>query len=70
MRWNAGYESDADGELEHAVVEAPSAADAASRLREVVGTHTDVVFVVPDEASPSPETTYEDFLEDPGTATN
>lgn len=68
MRWNTGYESGEDGELEHAAVEASSAADAINRLREVVGSDTDVIFVVPDAADIPDEDTYQDFLNGPNSS--
>lgn len=55
-----------DDEPEVAGVEAPSAVEAVSRLREVVGTETDVLYVIPDTtADESQAATYEAFLHDP-----
>ncbi|QZQ55561.1 hypothetical protein KZI27_01440 [Curtobacterium sp. TC1] len=65
MRWSTGYEPDEDGTIEHAAVEAPSAAAAVHRLRDIVGADTDVIYVVPDTTTPTPvEDTYADFLTD------
>ncbi|MBF4616404.1 hypothetical protein [Curtobacterium sp. VKM Ac-1376] len=70
MRWNAGYVPEDDGELEVAGVEAATAIDAVSRLREVVGTDTDVLYVIPDPVAEQDDAeTYEAFLHDPNTAT-
>lgn len=70
MRWNAGYIPEDDGELEVAGVEAATAIDAVNRLREVVGTETDVLYVIPGPgvANDNAET-YEAFLQDPNAAT-
>jgi len=68
VRWNAGYVPEDDNEPEVAGVEAATAIDAVARLREVVGTETDVLYVLPDAAAThdDPET-YEAFLQDPNT---
>lgn len=60
-------EGDADPEV--ASVEAPTATEAVSRLREVVGTRTDVPYVLPGPpADESQGPTYEAFLHDPDAA--
>jgi hypothetical protein len=66
MRWNTGYDPDDDGELQVAGVEAAMARDAVSRLREVVGTETEVLYVLQDPVpAPDDTETYEAFLQDP-----
>jgi hypothetical protein len=67
MRWNAGYVPEDDGDAEVAGVEAATAADAVARLREVVGTETDVLYVIPDPIA-AQDDTYEAFLRDPNAA--
>ncbi|PZE63782.1 hypothetical protein DEJ27_17130 [Curtobacterium sp. MCPF17_018] len=69
MRWNTGYDPDNDGELQVAGVEAATARDAVSRLREVVGTETEVLYVLQDPVPAQDDTeTYEAFLQDPNAA--
>ncbi|WIE85103.1 hypothetical protein [Curtobacterium sp. MCPF17_021] len=69
MRWNTGYDPDDDGELQVAGVEAATARDAVSRLREVVGTETEVLYVLQDPVPAQDDTeTYEAFLQDPNAA--
>ncbi|WP_146239620.1 hypothetical protein [Curtobacterium sp. MCSS17_011] len=50
MRWRTGYEPDGDNDPEEVIVEASTSADALHRLREVVGTDTDVIYVIPGPA--------------------
>jgi len=71
VRWSAGYVPNGDDEPEVAGVEAPNAIEAVSRLREVVGTHTDVLYVLPDPISPQAVdgATYDAFLHDPDAPT-
>jgi hypothetical protein len=70
VRWNAGYVPDDDGELEVAGVEAATAIDAVTRLREVVGTETDVLYVIPDAVTGQDDAeAYEAFLQDPNAGT-
>ena len=65
MRWRTGYEPDGDNDPEEAIVEASTSADALHRLREVVGTDTDVIYVIPGPAdAEATGVTYEDFLTD------
>ncbi|MCS6586941.1 hypothetical protein NYQ25_18385 [Curtobacterium flaccumfaciens pv. flaccumfaciens] len=65
MRWNAGYVPEDDGTPEVAGVEAASAIDAVARLRDVVGTETDVLYVIPDPIDDQgDDETYEAFLQD------
>lgn len=70
MRWNAGYVPDDDSDPEVAGVEAATSIEAVARLREVVGTDTDVLYVIPDAASTEydDDATYEAFLRSPNTA--
>lgn len=69
MRWNTGYDPDDDGELQVAGVEAATARDAVSRLREVVGTEAEVLYVLQDPVPAQDDTeTYEAFLQDPNVA--
>ncbi|WIE82836.1 hypothetical protein [Curtobacterium sp. MCPF17_021] len=69
MRWNTGYDPDDDGELQVAGVEAATARDAVSRLREVVGTETEVLYVLQNPVPAQDDTeTYEAFLQDPNPA--
>jgi hypothetical protein len=69
MRWNTGYDPDNDGELQVAGVEAATARDAVSRLRAVVGTETEVLYVLQDPVPAQDDTeTYEAFLQDPNAA--
>ncbi|QZQ53617.1 hypothetical protein KZI27_00575 (plasmid) [Curtobacterium sp. TC1] len=57
-----------DAEPAVAGVEAASAIEAVTRLRDVVGTHTDVLYIVPDPIIGMPQdATYETFLHDPDT---
>jgi hypothetical protein len=65
VRWNAGYVPEDDGQLEVAGVEAATVSDAVSRLREVVGTETDVLYVIADPVAGHDSETYEAFLQDP-----
>ncbi|MBT1631529.1 hypothetical protein [Curtobacterium flaccumfaciens] len=70
MRWSAGYVPDDDEAPEVAAVEAATAIDAVTRLREVVGTETDVLYVIPDPVTGQDGAeTYEAFLQDPNAAT-
>ncbi|MBF4616209.1 hypothetical protein [Curtobacterium sp. VKM Ac-1376] len=51
-------------------MEAATAIDAVTRLREVVGTETDVLYVVPNPVAEQDDAeTYEAFLQDPNAAT-
>jgi hypothetical protein len=51
-------------------VEAATAIDAVTRLREVVGTETDVLYVIPDAVTGQDDAeTYEAFLQDPNAGT-
>ncbi|MBF4613879.1 hypothetical protein [Curtobacterium sp. VKM Ac-1376] len=68
MQWNAGYVPDDDSEPVVAGVEADTPIEAVARLREVVGTETDVLYVLPDPAAHRDDTeTYESFLGGPNT---
>jgi hypothetical protein len=70
VRWNAGYVPEDDSEPEVAGVEAATAIDAAARLREVVGTETDVLYILPDTTAADDDAeTYETFLQDPNPIT-
>lgn len=70
MRWNAGYVPEDDGELEVAGVDAATAIDAVTRLREVIGNATDVLYVIPGPVAGQDDAdTYEAFLQDPNAAT-
>lgn len=69
VRWRAAYQAGDDDQPETALIEASSPVDAIGRLREVVGTDTDVLYVMPAERrsrSSDTDGTYEDFLSDPG----
>ncbi|KQO62679.1 hypothetical protein [Curtobacterium sp. Leaf261] len=68
MRWRAGYEQDDGDAPAYALIEAATRDEAFERLREVVGSATPVVFMVPDEqvADVLQGETYEHFLHDPG----
>lgn len=68
MRFTTAYIPDDDNPPDTAAVEAPDAVEAVARLREVVGSDTDVLYVLPDPISADGEhgTTYEAFLHDPG----
>jgi hypothetical protein len=70
VRWNAGYVPEDDDAPEVAGVEAATAIDAVARLREVVGTETDVLYVIPNTggAEQGDADTYEAFLHDPNAA--
>ena len=69
MRWNAGYVPDDDSDPEVAGVEAATSIEAVARLREVVGTDTDVLYVIPDAAATEDDdATYEAFLRSPNAA--
>ncbi|QQD77906.1 hypothetical protein I8920_16070 (plasmid) [Curtobacterium sp. YC1] len=69
MQWNAGYVPDDDSEPALAGVEASTATEAVARLREVVGTETHVLYVVPDPSAQRDDAeTYEAFLRDPNAA--
>lgn len=72
VRWSAGYVPNDDDEPKVAGVEAPNAIEAVSRLREVVGTDTDVLYVLPDPIIPKAVdgATYDAFLHDPDAATS
>ncbi|WIB34346.1 hypothetical protein [Curtobacterium sp. MCSS17_005] len=66
MRFTTAYVPGDDDEPELAGVEATDAVEAVGRLREVVGTDTDVLYVLPDTADrPNDAVTYETFLQDP-----
>ena len=65
VRWRTGYEPDGDNDPEEAIVEASTSAVALHRLREVVGTDTDVIYVIPERGDTEASgATYEDFLTD------
>lgn len=70
MRFSTAYIPGDDDEPELAGVEAPDAANAVARLREVVGTDTDILYVIPDSANTDAVDgmTYEAFLHEPGSA--
>lgn len=66
VKWNAAYRPEDSDATEHAAVEATDATQAVSRLREIVGTETDVLYVLPDTSSAGDSTdSYEAFLHDP-----
>ncbi|GAA3341461.1 hypothetical protein GCM10017714_25560 [Curtobacterium pusillum] len=69
MRWKTGYDKSDGDEPDEAFVEATSPVSAVRRLREAIGTDTDVLYVLPDANDDlQGEQTYEDFLTDPNSS--